>query len=86
MIKLQIMYYPRRLSDVLLRRASERPVVWLSGPRQSGKTTLLKKLFLKKYRHISFDAPDVRERCLADPRIFLESLGGPAILDEIQYL
>lgn len=80
------MFYSRRLSDVLVRRASERPVVWLSGPRQSGKTTLLKKLFLKKYRYISFDAPDVRERCLADPRTFLESLGGPAILDEIQYL
>lgn len=86
MIKLQIMFYPRQLSDVLLRRAGERPVIWLSGPRQSGKTTLLKKLFPIKYRYVSFDAPDVRERCMADPRIFLESLGGPAILDEIQYL
>jgi len=80
------MLYARRISDALLRRASERPVVWLSGPRQSGKTTLLKKLFLKEYRYVSFDAPDVRDRCLADPRIFLESLSGPAILDEIQYL
>lgn len=86
MIKLQIVFYSRRLSDALRRRASERPVVWLSGPRQSGKTTLLKKLFPKEYRYVSFDAPDVRDRCLADPRIFLESLGGPAILDEIQHL
>lgn len=80
------MFYSRRLSGALRRRVSERPVVWLSGPRQSGKTTLLKKLFPKEYRYVSFDAPDVRERCMADPRIFLESLGGPAILDEVQSL
>jgi hypothetical protein len=80
------MYFPRRLSGALRRRVRERPVAWLSGPRQSGKTTLLRRLFPREYRYVSFDAPDVRERCMADPRIFLESLGNRAILDEIQYL
>jgi predicted AAA+ superfamily ATPase len=80
------MFYERRVAGILRRRASQRPVVWLSGPRQAGKTTLLKKLFAARRRYVSFDAPDVRERCRDDPRLFLESLGSRAILDEVQYV
>ena len=54
----------------------------LTGPRQSGKTTLVRALF-PKHRYLSLEAPDVRARALEDPRGFLAQ-GGRLILDEIQ--
>lgn len=59
------------------------PVVTVTGPRQSGKTTLCRATF-PQYRYISLEAPDIREFARADPRGFLEPLHGGAILDEVQ--
>jgi len=61
----------------------EFPVVVVVGPRQSGKTTLLRRMY-PQLRYVSLDAPDSRAVALADPRGFLERLPAPAILDEIQ--
>lgn len=52
------------------------------GPRQSGKTTLSKKLF-PNFEYFSFESPDLRSRVLLDPKSFLNSLKS-AILDEVQ--
>lgn len=57
------------------------PVVTLTGPRQSGKTTLVRTAF-PDAEYVSLEEPDVRSRALEDPRGFLARFRGPSILDE----
>ncbi len=78
-------YIQRTLESVLKRAAVEFPAVFLTGPRQSGKTTLLQHLFSKRYRYVSLEAPDVRASAIEDPRGFLEMHPPPVIFDEVQY-
>ena len=74
---------PRTLEPVLSERATQYPVVTLTGPRQSGKTTLCRAAFPQK-PYINLESPDVREFARNDPRGFLASYPDGAILDEIQ--
>ncbi|MCK4579948.1 MAG: ATP-binding protein [Dehalococcoidia bacterium] len=78
-------YITRTLEPVLKRAAEEFPVVILTGPRQSGKTTLLQHLFAESYAYVSLEPPDVRAAASEDPRGFLAMYPPPAILDEVQY-
>ncbi len=78
-------YIPRSLEPVLGKAAREFPATVLVGPRQSGKTTLLGRLFGERYRMISLEAPDVRAAAIADPRGFLDLYPPPVIFDEIQH-
>lgn len=74
----------RTISRKILYYARQYPVVTITGPRQSGKTTLCKALFPKK-KYFSLENIDVRERARTDPRTFLsECLKGGAVIDEIQ--
>lgn len=59
------------------------PVVTLTGPRQSGKTTLARAIFAGR-PYISLEDPDVRRMALEDPRAFLAGLPDGAVLDEVQ--
>lgn len=59
------------------------PVITITGPRQSGKTTLAKSLF-PDWSYVSFEDPDVRERALGDPRNFLSRYPEGVIFDEVQ--
>lgn len=72
----------RHLTQALKAAAATYPVVTLTGPRQSGKTTLVQALF-GEYRYLSLEAPDVRARAIQDPRSFLTQ-ADRLILDEIQ--
>ncbi len=72
----------RHLTPALRRAAERYPVVTITGPRQSGKTTLVRAVF-PEHRYASLEAPDVRARAVADPRGFLAQ-GERMILDEIQ--
>ncbi|WP_298134434.1 ATP-binding protein [Acidiferrobacter sp.] len=78
-------YLPRTLESVLRKTAREFPAVVLTGPRQSGKTTLLHHVFGRRVHYVSLEPPDVRAAAVADPRGFLDAWGQPVILDEIQY-
>lgn len=75
--------FKRTISDTLLKAAKNFPITVLTGPRQSGKTTLLKELF-PKYSYINLEAPDVLLRIQADPRGFLEGNQSSWIIDEAQ--
>lgn len=78
-------YLQRTIEPFIGRAAAEFPVVMLTGPRQSGKTTLLQHLFSKTHRYLSMELPDVQAAAIDDPRGFLELYPPPAIFDEIQY-
>jgi uncharacterized protein len=78
-------YIPRSLEPVLKRAVSEFPAVVVTGPRQSGKTTLLKHLFGEEYRYLSLELPDVRAAAVEDPRSFLARFPPPVIFDEVQW-
>jgi len=73
----------RHLTRVLGKSAQEYPVVSVTGPRQSGKTTLVRAAF-PGHAYVSLEDPDERSFALEDPRGFLDRFAGPAILDEIQ--
>lgn len=74
---------PRRIAPVLAERATQYPIVTVTGPRQSGKTTLCRQLFPDK-PWILLEIPDVRREAIEDPRGFLARLPEGAILDEVQ--
>ncbi len=74
----------RDLSKAITKATQTFPALVVTGPRQSGKTTLLKHLF-SKASYLNLELPDVRDRALNDPNLFLNSLTLPVILDEIQY-
>jgi len=78
-------YIERSIEPVLLRAASEFPALVLTGPRQAGKTTLLRHLFGSTHDYVSLEAPDVRMAAKTDPRGFLALHPPPVILDEVQH-
>ena len=74
---------PRTLASLLPKLASQYPVLTVTGPRQSGKTTLCRSVFPDK-PYVNLESPDVRDHARQDPRSFLASYPDGAIFDEIQ--
>ena len=74
----------RHIEPKLRQWALQYPVITVTGPRQSGKTTLCRAVFNKK-PYLSLEDLDTREFAKADPRGFLAEIPEGAVLDEIQY-
>ena len=73
----------REMRSKLLELAGQYPIVSISGPRQSGKTTLAQSVF-PGYEYLSFENHDVRSAFEDDPVTFLRRHGSHVILDEAQ--
>lgn len=78
-------YKKRVLTSTILRAAKTFPAIVLTGPRQAGKTTLLKELFKKTHKFVSLENFDIRILALEDPVGFLERYPAPIVIDEVQY-
>ena len=77
------MVIQRNLAGPLLELASRMPVLAVTGPRQSGKTTLCRQAF-PELDYVTLEALDQRDFAREDPRGFLRAHGDGAILDEVQ--
>jgi len=73
----------REAAQELKNLANQYKAIAVIGPRQSGKTTLVKQVFKNK-PYVSLENPDIRAFALEDPRGFLKQYSGGAILDEAQ--
>ena len=73
----------REIAPVLVERFAQYPFVTVTGPRQSGKTTLCRAAF-PHLKYVDLEKPNQREFARSDPVGFLAQLGKSAILDEIQ--
>jgi predicted AAA+ superfamily ATPase len=73
----------RVIQDELIALMDEYPVVTLTGPRQSGKTTLAKTTF-PAYNYCNLENPEIRKLAETDANAFFQSYSTPVIIDEIQ--
>lgn len=76
-------FYPRSYSQLLGRALRDYPVVVVTGPRQAGKSTLLRQT-LSQWQMLSLEDLDMREFAQSDPRAFLQRYPAPLIIDEAQ--
>jgi predicted AAA+ superfamily ATPase len=76
-------YITRQLEQVLKKQLDKYPILAVTGPRQSGKTTLLEHLF-PDYAYVSLENENVRSFAVDDPVGFLKKYPGKVIFDEVQ--
>lgn len=79
------MYIARKIETIVLKTSVTFPVLLITGPRQSGKTTLLRHLSETDRKYVTLDDPDDRLFAKEQPAAFLERYSPPVIIDEIQY-
>lgn len=78
-------YIPRTLEQKIEKAHKYYQVITLTGPRQSGKSTLCRHLF-HDYTYVNFEDIATRSSAMIDPSGFLSSLGKNAIIDEVQHV
>lgn len=82
------MYIQRAMEERIEKLAGFFPVLMICGPRQVGKTTMLKELagrWVRQVNYVTLDFPQVRALAKEDPELFLQQYVPPVIIDEIQY-
>lgn len=77
--------FPRTLTKKLVYAATKFPVITITGPRQSGKTTLAQSVFPQK-QYVTLEDLDNRDFAKNDPRGFLSAYTNGVIIDEVQYV
>lgn len=80
------MYLNRQLEKVILKANENFPVILLTGPRQVGKSTLLKYLADPGRTYLTFDDPVIRQAALDSPARFFQIHKPPLLIDEVQYV
>jgi predicted AAA+ superfamily ATPase len=78
------MWIPRAIEPRLRQLAATRPVVVLTGARQTGKTSTLRRLF-PNHDFVSLDLPSEAEQAEEAPGVFLQRHPPPVVLDEVKY-
>ncbi|OGV46881.1 MAG: hypothetical protein A2X46_16010 [Lentisphaerae bacterium GWF2_57_35] len=78
------MHYERKFNQQLLQLSKSHPALVLTGARQSGKTTLLQRVF-PNHQYVSLDLPSVAELAERNPETFFLQHAPPLIVDEVQY-
>ena len=78
-------YIPRMLEGGILSASELFPVVLVTGPRQTGKTTLLRHLAQENRRYVSLDSLPTRILAREDPELFVQTYPPPVLIDEVQY-
>lgn len=78
-------YISRDIEKILMSSVKMFPSVIVTGPRQSGKTTLLKHLFSETHSYVSMDNPDLRLMAINETELFFKNYKPPLIIDEVQY-
>lgn len=79
------MYLKRQIEETILKSSATFPVMLLTGPRQTGKSTLLQHLAEPGRKYVTLDNPAIRESAVSAPDLFFQRFPPPLILDEIQY-
>lgn len=79
------MFYERTIATTIRSISQTFPVLLVTGPRQVGKTTLLKKMADANRKYVSLDNPTNRSLAKTDPDLFLQRFSPPVLIDEVQY-
>ena len=78
-------YITRAMEKTVLTIENSFPVLLITGPRQVGKTTMLKQLSDDTRHYVTLDDPLLRELAATDPALFIQRFQPPVLIDEIQY-
>ena len=78
-------YRERALQDRWLEASAQFPVLFLTGPRQVGKTTMLHHLCEAERQYVTLDDLALRTLARQDPELFLQRFPPPVLIDEVQY-
>ena len=80
------MFYERTIEKTLRSISASFPVLLLTGPRQVGKTTILKKMAEEGRKVVSLESPTIRSFAKKEPELFLQRYAPPVLIDEVQYV
>lgn len=77
--------YSREAKEIIMKINETFKVLFVAGPRQTGKTTLLKSIMPDGMNYVTLDDKILREQAKEDPALFLEEHPAPLFIDEVQY-
>ncbi len=82
--KLATIWIKRTFENKLRNLAATRPAIVLTGPRQTGKTAILRRTF-PQHNFVSLDLPTIADQAEQNPELFMQDHPAPLIIDEVQY-